>query len=161
MKNTNTRQSIAREIKDHRKQYSHRWYRYFFNNMHLNLPDNSLPGDGYYRGLTQGKYLIWNSEVYNPLLDHWETPNFEYHLRHGKQRSPDMSERKWLQKPREFFATVDSVLRELQVDLTVLNDLQRAKRENCVEGTRCLMRRLLPVYIRLREIGYSHLDLTT
>jgi hypothetical protein len=100
-----------------------------------------------------------------PKMDYFQ--NFFSILPFGHQRSldnfkpPDSKYKGWRGNVsiRRFYAEVDHVIAECRIDLSVLEMLQEAKLSDTTDTTDFIHQYCFTVYLKLREIGYSHHDL--
>lgn len=110
------------------------------NNFHMHLPvfDEDKPGMNNYRRVLRGLQKYQEDILDIPI---------------GIQWPDEFSPLKSSQTPREFYAAIDKVLLDQGFDIDELRVIQKERK------THLLKDRLIEVYIRLREFGYSENDL--
>lgn len=127
-------EQILKEMEEHNKNGKES----FLNNFHHKLPDERYDRGGVYRSYFED--------------EEWDTP---FRILNGE--SPARPSELYLdQTPAEFFSTIDSAIEDCGIDLERLKTLQ-ADKWNIKE----IHSFVLPIYVRLREMGYKHYpDLT-
>lgn len=133
----------------------------FFSNFRTNLPCSDFqPGNGYHRKIC----------VECELLD-IKIKEFE----HGRPRDRETeSELYWEQTPRQFFQAIDNVIKTTGIPMKEVLDLQhqifvsldnpkilptKAGLNIALGAYGKLIELTTPVYIELRVMGYTHVDL--
>lgn len=94
------------------------------------------------------------------VKENWNVPHKKIlvNLSEGKERVfPDKGHSKVFlrQTPREFYETVDRALKETNADVAEIKRQIASRNADYIKVNQML----LPAYIRLRELGYNHLEL--
>ena len=126
---------IEREINKSKKEYGDEWYLKYFNNFYGNLPG------GLYRDP-----LLFPRHIRDKKIIDFEEPNDK------------LSRIRLNQSTLEFHKTIDDVIKELRLNPREITEAQeKYKKHYDLE----LFDLIIPIYIRLREMGYKHYpDLT-
>lgn len=126
-------EKITRETKAFKKMHGKNWAIEYFNNFYGNLPG------GYRRRLLESAPELKN-------MKKWDK---------GSSKSIEK------QTVSEFFETIDRVINEMELDVSEIVAIQNNTTLNSVEKYSNLYDMILPVYTKLREMGYKHYpDLT-
>ena len=158
-------QIVAEEIEQSKRQYGERTgFRYYFNNFYLSLPSDDFNHGGPNRD-TAIELRIFDipHEVYIKNLSEGDNRLAQRLL---KMHSPLYLQ----QTPKQFFETIDKVLAEKGIPLEEVKMLQHEvfvikSKDGLIAEPRTdkevieLFNRVLPAYIKLREMGYTYRDL--
>jgi len=144
-------QQILDEVQKSVEENGNEGYQMYLDNFHLRLPTGFTSAGG---KLRERSSHLTNTTYAERERQTAGEPN---------QYSPILQN----QTPEQFFQTIDQVLTQV-IDEAIQNGLDPKKLEElknpAIRGNinlEELLKILLPVYIKLRQMGYSHRDLTT
>lgn len=132
------KEQILKEIEEFKIEFPEAPLATYFENFAFNLPDPRNPLGGTNRDKMQLFYDI-------PI---------------GDRATPENSEIYKKQTPREFFETVDQIIKEENTPLDKLHQIQQLITEEGSKHYEELYELVTPVYIKLRQMGYNNEDLT-
>ena len=119
------------------------------NNFFFRLPDNRFDNNGYYRQTYTGEK--WKKTFREFKEEFAKTYGSDF-----ARESRNNSELYLNQSPAEFYATVDSLIEDCGLDVNKIQQMQ----ENHTPQI-SLNDYAFPVYVKLRDMGYTHRDLTS
>lgn len=140
------KERIDRHGEEHREW---RLKHYFMNNIHHYFRDASMPA------ACRGYWLNneWADRTNEEWIQAMETQDSrDYALQRYSKLCIS-------QTPRQVLETIDQTVIEMGIDPQLLHDFASARHLN-LEEQKTFTEILFPIYLKLREKGYSHFDLT-
>jgi len=146
---TDITEIIEREFKEYSKKYPNAAMAKYLNNFFFRLPDSRFDNNGYYR-------RVYTVEIRKKSFRELTEDFAKKHGLYFARESSKHSELYLNQSPEEFYATVDSLIEDCGLNLETIQQMHEGTNTMTV-----LNDYAFPVYIKLREMGYTHMELTS
>ncbi len=152
------RASMRAEMDHMREEKGEKWY-WYLNNFWCRLGHEGSPGGGYYRGLSKDRDTLGKTIREQIPLGH---EAYEEEMRYHSELRKDQTD-------AEFYGVIDREIKKLGISEERIKTLLDAIRgggggaptRERDAAIRELYELLLPAYVELRVLGYSHQELTS